>query len=75
MTVNMNVPFVASACTSEPDVDVALRDNAIERRDDCLIVLLLVEDPELRFLRCDVGLRDGKARSSAFRFCRSMEPC
>ena len=39
------------------DIDVALGDDAVERRHDALIDLLLVQDVELRFLGHDVGPR------------------
>ena len=44
------------------DVDVALGDDAVERRDDALIGLLLVQHVELRLLGDDVGLRDARPR-------------
>ena len=44
------------------DIDVALGHHAIERRDYALIVLLLVQDLQLRFLLLDVGLRDRHRR-------------
>ena len=40
------------------DVDVALGDDAVERGDDALIGLLLVEHLELGLLRRHVGLRN-----------------
>ena len=41
------------------DVDVALGDDAVERRDHALIGFLLVQDPQLRLLCRDIRLRDG----------------
>ena len=40
------------------DVDVALRDDAVERRDDSLIDLLLVSTRNCCLLRVHIGLRD-----------------
>ena len=58
------------------DIDVALRDDAIERRDHALIDLLLMQDLQLRFLLLDVGLRDRHRRLLRRRGSeRSVSPC
>src|SRR5207245_1570211 len=41
-------------------VDVALGNDAVERGDDALVSLLLIEHEELRLLRLYVRLRDGE---------------
>ena len=44
------------------DVDVALGDDAVERRHDALIGLLLLQHLQLRLLGHDVGLGDARPR-------------
>ena len=46
------------------DIDVALRDDAVEGSDHALVGLLLIEHAQLRFLRHDIGLRDVNRRIS-----------
>ena len=58
------------------DVDVALGDDAVERRHDALIDLLLVQDLELRLLGDDVGCAPRRPWLPAARsVCSSMVPC
>ena len=58
MMVNMKRAAGGVGLHQAADIDVALGDDAVERRDDALIGLLLAEHLQLRLLRRDVGLRD-----------------
>ena len=46
------------------DIDIALRDHAIEGRHHALVRFLLIEHAQLRVLCLDIGLRDRDRRRS-----------
>ena len=72
----MNVPLDRVGLHQAADVDVALRDDAVERRHDLLIDLLLVEHAELR-LAAPLTLACGDADRRLLRLegLTSMVPC
>ncbi len=64
------------------DIDIALGNNAIERRGDALIGLLLLQHQQLRFLRDDVGMSDRNGGDPRFQrqpvgiaCCWVTQPC
>jgi len=57
------------------DVDIALGDDARERRHHALVVLLLLQDLQLRLLRRQLDCATETAASCAFKVCTSIVPC